>query len=227
MSLFNSDPTARLRRILSLEDFEHAARRHLPGPIFAYVVGGAETNQSLQDNRAAFSGYGFVPRVLVGVTGRSSQTSLFDASWSHPFGIAPMGITALTAYRGDLVLAQAAARAGIPMIVSGASLIRLEEIIAVNPNAWFQAYLPGDPAKVEALIERVARAGYRTLVITVDTPVSANRENNVRAGFSTPLRPSLRLAWDGITHPRWLLGTFARTLIRHGIPHFENAGCGA
>ncbi|MEK9721196.1 MAG: alpha-hydroxy acid oxidase, partial [Quisquiliibacterium sp.] len=143
--------------------------------------------------------------------------------WAHPFGIAPMGITALSAYRGDLVLARAAARAGVPMIVSGASLIRLEDIIAVNPDAWFQAYLPGDPAKTEALVARIASAGYRTLVITVDTPVSANRENNVRAGFSTPLRPSLRLAWEGITHPRWLIGTFARTLIRHGMPHFENS----
>jgi L-lactate dehydrogenase (cytochrome) len=72
------------------------------------------------------------------------------------------------------------------------------------------------------LIERVARAGFGTLVLTVDTPVAANRENNVRAGFSTPLRPSFRLAWDGITHPRWLLGTFARTILRHGMPHFEN-----
>ena len=44
----------------------------------------------------------------------------------------------------------------------------------------------------------------------------------MRAGFSTPLRPTLRLAWDGITHPRWLFGTFLRTLLRHGMPHFEN-----
>ena len=76
---FTDQPARRLRRILSLDDFEHAARRHLPGPIFAYVVGGAETNQSLRDNREAFTEYGFVPRVLVGVTGRSSQTELLAA----------------------------------------------------------------------------------------------------------------------------------------------------
>jgi len=68
----------------------------------------------------------------------------------------------------------------------------------------------------------VQQAGYRTLVITVDSPIAANRENNVRAGFSTPLRPGVRLAWQGITHPRWLFGTFARTLWKHGMPHFEN-----
>jgi L-lactate dehydrogenase (cytochrome) len=128
----------------------------------------------------------------------------------------------LTAYRGDLVLAQAAAEANVPMIMSGSSLIRLEEVAAASPAAWFQAYLPGDDAEIEALIDRVAKAGFRSLVITVDTPVAANRENNVRAGFSTPLRPSLKLVWDGLTHPRWLLGTFARTIALHGMPHFEN-----
>jgi len=60
-------------------------------------------------------------------------------------------------------------------------------------------------------------------VVTVDIPVSANRENNVRTGFSTPLRPSLRLAWQGLTHPRWLFGVALRTLLAHGIPHFENS----
>jgi L-lactate dehydrogenase (cytochrome) len=69
----------------------------------------------------------------------------------------------------------------------------------------------------------VTRAGFGTLVLTVDTATLANRENNIRAGFSTPLRPGLRLAWDGITHPRWLLGTLVRTLVRHGMPHFENS----
>ncbi|MEP6874845.1 MAG: alpha-hydroxy acid oxidase, partial [Burkholderiales bacterium] len=75
---------------------------------------------------------------------------------------------------------------------------------------------------IEGLIDRIANAGFETLAITVDTPVAANRENNVRAGFSTPLRPTLRLAMDGITHPRWSLGTFVRTIAMHGMPHFEN-----
>jgi L-lactate dehydrogenase (cytochrome) len=193
----------RLRRILSLDDFEAAARRHLPRPIFAYVSGGVETNASLRDNRSAFEDYGFVPRMLVDVSGRSQATELFGHTYAAPFGIAPMGISALSAYRGDLVLARAAGQANIPMVMSGSSLIRLEEVAAVNPAAWFQAYLPGEPDRILALLERVERAGYGTLVVTVDTPVVANRENNVRSGFSTPLRPSLRLAWDGMIRPNW------------------------
>ncbi|MCO8649008.1 alpha-hydroxy-acid oxidizing protein, partial [Burkholderia multivorans] len=128
-----------------------------------------------------------------------------------------------SAYRGDIVLARAAQAAGIASIMSGSSLIPLEAVAAAAPSTWFQAYLPGDPERIAALLERVARAGYRTLVVTVDIPVAANRENNVRTGFSTPLRPSMRLAWDGLTRPRWLIGTFARTLLRHGMPHFENS----
>jgi L-lactate dehydrogenase (cytochrome) len=212
----------RLRRILSLDDFEQAARRHLPRPVFGYVAGAAETDWSFRDNRAAFAEYGFLPRMLIDVSKRSQQITLFGRTYASPFGIAPIGICALYAYRGDVVLARAAAQANIPMAMSGSSLIRLEEVAAQAPGAWFQAYLPGDVAQITPLIERVAGAGFDTLVVTVDSQVAGNRENNVRAGFSTPLRPTVRLAWDGVTHPRWLAGTFLRTCLRHGMPHFEN-----
>lgn len=211
-----------LDRFLCLDDFEPAARARLPRPLFEYVSGGVQDNRSRADNRTAFNDWQLVPRVMVDISGRSSELNLFDQTWSAPFGIAPMGICALTAYRGDAVLAQAAQEARIPMIMSGSSLMRLEDIVALNLKAWFQAYLPGRQPEIEALIDRVARAGFSTLVITVDTPATANRENNLRAGFSTPLRPSLALAWQGLSHPRWLLGTFARTLLQQGMPHFEN-----
>jgi L-lactate dehydrogenase (cytochrome) len=212
-----------LGAILSLDDFERAARRFLPRPVFAYVSGAVEDNVAFRDNQRAFEEYAFVPRVLVDVSKRSTRATLFGREYAIPVGIAPMGIAALSAYRGDLVLARAAREADIPMVMSGSSLIRLEEVIAENPDAWFQAYLPGEPARIAALIDRVAQAGFRTLVVTVDVAVLPSRENNVRAGFSTPLRPSLRLAWDGLTHPRWLFGTALRTLARHGMPHFENS----
>jgi len=213
----------RLRRMLSLDDFERAARRHLPRPIFGYVAGGVEDGRSLEDNAAAFREYGFVPRFLAGVDQRSMQTTLLGATYALPFGIAPMGISALSAYRGDIVLAEAAARANIPMILSGASLTRMENVAAVGPTAWFQAYPPPDVVGMEALVERAARSGFKTLVLTVDITVPPNRETMTRAGFSSPLRPGLRLAWDGLTRPRWLFGTFLRTLLRQGMPHFENS----
>ncbi|MFY1865796.1 alpha-hydroxy acid oxidase [Achromobacter xylosoxidans] len=214
-----SDP---LRRMLSLHDFEAAARQILPKPLYAYVSGAVEDGQSERGNRQAYDDYGFRPKVLVDVSRRSTRCTVLGREYAAPVGVAPMGIAALTSYRGDVILARAAAEAGVPCIMSGSSLIRLETVMEAAPGTWFQAYLPGDGAQIAALIDRVAAAGVDTLVLTVDTPVAANRENNVRAGFSTPLRPSVGLAWQGVTHPRWLIGTFLRTLLRHGMPHFEN-----
>ena len=212
-----------LRRILSLHDFEDAARRRLPRPIFGYIAGAAEDNTSLRDNREVFGEYAFTTRVLRDVSQRSQAVELFGERYSSPFGIAPMGINALSTYRGDLVLARAAQRAGIVSVMSGTSLIPMEEVASQSPGTWFQAYLPGDQTRIDALIDRVERAGFRTLVVTVDIPISANRENNIRTGFSTPLRPGLRLAWDGLVRSRWVAGTFLRTLLHHGMPHFENS----
>nr|WP_228129187.1 alpha-hydroxy acid oxidase [Pusillimonas sp. T7-7] len=212
----------KLESLLSLDDFEQAARRYLPRVLFAYVSGGVETNASMDQNRAVFEELGFIPRVMRDVSNVDIQVDLWGQTYATPFGIAPMGLSALTAYQGDLVQARAAHRFNVPMIMSGSSLTRLEEVAAVGKHVWFQAYLPGKMDQIEALIARIQAAGYEKLVITVDTPVAANRENNVRAGFTTPLRPSLSLLVDGMTHPSWTLGTFLRTLCHKGMPHFEN-----
>ncbi|OGA21608.1 MAG: alpha-hydroxy-acid oxidizing enzyme [Betaproteobacteria bacterium RIFCSPLOWO2_02_FULL_67_26] len=217
-------PPRVLRRMLALDDFEDAARRVIPRPIFGYVSGGAETNAALRGNRAVWDEVALVPRTLVDVSGRSQKTTLFGRAYDSPFGIAPMGGTAMAAYEGDLVLARAAAAANIPMILSGAALTPLERIKEAGPTAWFQCYLPGDAGPITQLVERCARAGYETICLTADVPVLANRENNVRSGFNNPLRLTPRLAWDGLVRPRWLFGMLLRTLLTHGMPHTENMG---
>jgi L-lactate dehydrogenase (cytochrome) len=213
----------RLRGILALDDFEAAARRHLPLPIFGYVSGAAETSSSVRGNRAAFEDIHFLPRVLNNVSQRSQAQALLGREYASPFGIAPMGISALTAFRGDVVLAESAAKAGIPMIMSGSSLTRMEDVARAAPGSWFQAYLPPTTERIASLVDRVAGAGFETLVVTVDSAVRGNVENYSRSGFTSPLRPGLALLWQGITHPRWTIGTFMRTLAASGMPHFENA----
>ncbi|MEO0680649.1 MAG: alpha-hydroxy acid oxidase [Pseudomonadota bacterium] len=213
----------RMRSILSLKDLEPAARRFLPRPIFGYVSGAAEDERSYAAAQDAWGDWAFLPRVLRNVAGRSQTARLLGRDWRSPFGIAPMGMAALSAYRGDVVMARAAGAAGVPFILSGSSLIRLEEVIEANPDAWFQAYLPGEAARIDALLDRAAAAGFGTLVVTVDVPVGGNRENLARAGFSSPLKPTPRLAWDGAIRPRWIAEVMAPTLLRHGMPHFENS----
>jgi L-lactate dehydrogenase (cytochrome) len=215
---------SRLSGILCLEDFEEPARRFLPRPIFGFINGGVESNSAREGNRAAFSEHHFLPRVLVNTRARHQRTTLFGRTYDLPFGFPPMGGTALAAYMGDTVLAKVAAELNTVMIQSGASLLTMEKLRAVGPTAWFQAYLPGEAAIITPLVERVQRSGFEVLVLTVDVQVSANRENNVRTGFSSPLKVRPRLAWDCALRPRWLLGTFGRTLLNHGMPHLENLG---
>jgi L-lactate dehydrogenase (cytochrome) len=214
--------SAKMRRVLALDDLQPLARRHLPRPIFGYISGAAETNASFDANRDAYQDYVFIPRVLTDTSARSQTKTLFGQTYSAPFGIPPMGGSVVAAYRGDLVLTRSAAAAKIPFILSASSLIRLEEVREAGPTAWFQAYLPGEPDRIMPLMNRVEAAGFDTFVLTVDLPVPGNRENNERNGWSMPLQPTARLIWDGMIRPRWLLGTFARTLFLHGMPHFEN-----
>jgi L-lactate dehydrogenase (cytochrome) len=211
-----------LQSIRCLDDFQPRARARLPRQLYSYIANGADDEQSMRLNREAFGRWVFTPRILEGVAQRSQAITLFGQPYAAPFGISPVGLAAMWCYRGDIVLARAAQDGGIPAIMSGASLIRMEEVAAAAPATWFQAYIPGDDARIAQLLQRIAAAGFRTLVVTVDLPVQVNPERYASNGFSTPLRPGLRLAWDGISHPRWLAGTFARTLVSHGMPHFEN-----
>ena len=214
----------RLKDILCIEDFEEPARRFLPRPIFGYISGGVESNSARDGNREAFSELAFLPRVLVNTRARHQKTTIFGRTYDLPFGFPPMGGTSLAAYLGDTVLAKVAAELNTIMIQSGASLTPMERVREIGPTAWFQAYLPGDPQIIVPIVERAQQAGFEVLVLTVDVQVAANRENNVRSGYSSPLKPRPRLAWDCMLRPRWLFGNFLRTFLTQGMPHLENMG---
>jgi L-lactate dehydrogenase (cytochrome) len=214
----------RFRDLLCLEDFEAPARRFLPRPIFGYIQGGVESNTARDRSRTAYAEWEFQPRVLVNTRARHQKTTLLGRTYDLPFGFPPMGGTSLAAYRGDSVLAQVGAELNTVMIQSGASLTPMEKLRAAGPTAWFQAYLPGERDIIVPLVERAQRAGFDTLVLTVDVQVPSNRENNVRTGYNSPLKPTPRLVWDCMLRPRWSLGVFARTCLEQGMPHLENMG---
>lgn len=210
------------RDLLALEDFERHAKQRLPQMIYQYVAGGVETGRGIAANYEAYQQYAFLPRMFRDVSGRDQQITLLGKQWSHPFGIAPLGGASFVSYRADIRLAQAARAMNVPMILSASSLIRLEDVIAENPDAWFQAYLAGDQPRIDRLVDRAQHAGYNTLVVTGDTPMLGNREHNTRSGFSMPIKVTPKVMWQSMTSPRWLLGTVAQTYLRHGAPHFEN-----
>jgi L-lactate dehydrogenase (cytochrome) len=211
-----------VRDILDLDDFDRAARSRLPRAVYGYVAHGSETEAALRANRAAFDAWRLVTRVLVGVGERRLDVQLFGRRYAAPFGIAPMGGSALVAYDGHTVMAKAAVAADIPFILSANSIIPLEEVVRVNPNMWFAAYQSPDRTAIEPMILRLRRAGVAVLVVTADVPIGSNREADARAGFGFPIRPGLRLGWDVATHPRWLASVLGRTIWRRKNPHIDN-----
>lgn len=211
-----------LTSFLSLADFEAAARRKLPHAVYGYVVGGTEDSVSVNANRAVFDRIGFRPRGLTGVANRSQVTNLWGTDYASPIGIAPMGVTSICRYRCDAELATAARSRGLPYVLSGASNVALEDIQKNPGGAWYQGYFPGDKERLARIVERLRRANVEVLVVTSDTPVAANRENNQRNGFTIPFKPSWSLFLDGVRHPGWSYHVFLKTLRKDGIPRFLN-----
>ena len=214
--------TRRLRRVLNLDDFQRAARLLLPRAIYGYVANGSEDETALAANRAAFLDYRLIPRVLVGVGERSQRTTLLGRQYAAPFGIAPMGGSSAVTYDGDLRMARAAARRDIPFMLSGNSIVPMEEVARAYPGAWFDSYQSPTTKAIEGMVERVAAAGFPVFVSTVDVPVGSNREKDHRAGFTQPIRLNPKMVRDGLLHPNWVLSTAARTLLRRGVPRIQN-----
>lgn len=207
----------------NIADLRLAARRRLPRGLFEYVDRGTEEEVSLRNNRAAFDTLHFVPRPLVDVANRSMKTTVLDQSWAAPFAIAPTGLAGMLWHQGEIAMARAAASAGIPFCLSTASITPLEEVASrAGGNLWFQLYMWPRMEMSYELVGRARAAGYRTLVVTVDSVVNGNREHNRRNGFTIPMRLTLRNVIDGALHPRWTLGVMGRYVLGSGIPEFAN-----
>ena len=190
---------------------------------FEFIDRGTEDEVLLRLNREALDALRIVPRLPVDVSHRSTGTTLFSRPIAMPLAIAPTAAAGLVWHEGELALARAAARAGVPFTSATGALTSLERIAAeAGGRLWFQLYVWRDATLSFRLIERVERAGYEALIVTVDTPVSANRGYNRRNGFGVPFTPSVRSVLDILTHPRWFAGTIGRYLATTGIPQYEN-----
>jgi L-lactate dehydrogenase (cytochrome) len=202
---FETDPVARrLRTALTVEDMRRIAKRRLPQGVFDYIDGGAEDERSLVNNAAAFGRIEFCPNVLRDVSEIDVSTTLLGKPISMPLVLAPTGYTRLTHSQGELSVARAGERAGIPYSLSTMSTRSIEEVAAVsNGPKWFQVYTWKDRGLVREMVERAAAVGYEAIILTVDTAVLGRRERDTRRGFSIPPRISLGTIIDGIVHPAW------------------------
>ncbi|VVE47576.1 alpha-hydroxy acid oxidase [Pandoraea anhela] len=188
-----------------VEDYRLAARRRLTKLAFDYLEGGAEDGEALRRNRAAFGQWGFAPRVMQDTSQTTSRTTFWGRDAAAPMAVGPTGLNGLFWPRADELLARAAADAGLPFVLSTASTSLLEDVRAAVPDGelWLQLYVQQDRRIAESMMRRAREAGFRTLMLTVDTPMHGKRDHDTRNGFKLPLRVTPRLLADCVRHPHW------------------------
>jgi len=206
-----------LTQAQNIADLRTLARRRVPHFAFEYVEGGAEDEATLEANRAVFAQLRLLPRTLIDTTRRRLDAELFGQRIAAPLLIAPTGLNGLLDPDGDVALASAAARLGIPFTLSTFSTTRIEDVARrAGGRLWLQLYVLKDRAIARELIRRAAESGYEALVFTTDANVFGSREWD-RRNFRSPGKPTLRTVLDTLRHPGWLA-----QVATHGLPRFRN-----
>ena len=200
-----TDPVRRrLSKAASVADLRRIAKRRLPAGVFDYIDGAAEDERTLAANEAAFGATTFRPRVLRGSEEIDIKSSVLGQPLTYPLVLAPTGFTRIVDPEGELAVARAAARAGLPYTVSTLSTRSIEEVRAVTVGRlWFQVYAWRDRGLVKEMIDRATAASYEALVLTVDTSVLGRRERDVRRGLALPPTIGPRTFLEGARHPAW------------------------
>ncbi|MBJ9749500.1 alpha-hydroxy-acid oxidizing protein [Burkholderia cepacia] len=203
--------------IFSVSDYRDEARRRLPRMVFDYLEGAADDESGLTHNRSAFDRLQLLPRRLSDVSTREQSVPLFGRLIPLPLVIAPTGLNSAFWPNGDLALARAAGKAGIPFALSTASNMSIEEVAkGADGDLWFQLYVVHRNL-AKSLVNRARSARYSTLILTADVAVNGFRRRDLRNGFAMPFKASARAAVDGLSHPRWLW-----SYLMNGMPELKN-----
>jgi 4-hydroxymandelate oxidase len=178
---------------INVMEYEPLARAAVEAAAWDYVQGGSEDEVTLQANRAAYARLRLRPRVLVDVSACELATTVLGLPVAMPILVAPTGYQCLVHPEGELASVRAAGSVGTLFVASTMATHTLEAIAAAaSAPLWFQLYVYRERAITERLVRRAEAAGYRALVLTVDTPRLGRRERDLRNGFSLP--PHLRMA---------------------------------
>ena len=173
--------------------------------MFGYVDGAAGYEESLNRSRAAYRTVEFHPRVLTDVSYVDTSTSALGEEMAMPIVCGPTGFTRMMHTDGEIGVASAASRFGIPYTLSTMGTTSPEDLAREVPGGsrWFQVYLWRDRDATRQLIGRARASGYRVLMLTVDTPVAGERLRDVRNGLTVPPKLTLPTLVDMAKHPRW------------------------
>ncbi|SCC03056.1 L-lactate dehydrogenase (cytochrome) [Gordonia sp. v-85] len=195
----------RLDAALTIEDLRAIAKRRTPKAAFDYTDGSAEAELSIERARQAFADIEFHPAILRDVSKVDTSCTILGGRSELPFGIAPTGFTRMMQTEGEYAGARAAGRAGIPFSLSTMGTASIEDVRDANPHGrnWFQLYMWKDRERSMALVDRAAKAGYDTLLVTVDVPVAGARLRDKRNGMSIPPALTAKTVLNAIPRPQW------------------------
>lgn len=204
-------------RFPSIDHLRQKAKRRIPHFAWEYLDSGTGADRAMAANRQALEDVRFDQTILQGTIAAELGTRILGQDFARPIGIAPVGSSGMIWPGAEAALARLAADAGIPYTLSTVATRTPEEIGPITAgNGWFQLYALGNHAAQDDVLRRAADAGFRTLVLTVDVPMSSRRERQRRAGFTMPPRISAAMFAQMITSPAWLMG-----IARHGKPKFK------
>jgi L-lactate dehydrogenase (cytochrome) len=207
---------------VNVGDLRRIAESRLPRMAFDYIDGGADREITLRDNCEAYNEILFRPRCAVATPSCDLSTTILGTKIDLPFILAPVGSSRMFYPRGEEVAARAAGKAGTLYTLSTLSGCRLEDVKAATSGpAWYQLYLVGGHDVARAAIARAKAAGYKALVVTIDTPVAGQRERDPRNGTKELLGRGLAMIphlGQMITRPGWLLDWFGDG----GLMNFPN-----
>ncbi|MDP6345969.1 MAG: alpha-hydroxy acid oxidase [Alphaproteobacteria bacterium] len=201
----SNTPDRRLARCHNIDDLRRAARRKVPLLIFDFVDGAAEDEVTLARNRNGFDRYQLVPHNFVDVSEIDTTTTVLGRRVEAPLVVSPTGLPRLVHHTGEEGLVPAAGKHGIPYTLSSASSTSIEAVANLSSGPkWFQIYVWKDRAIVDDFIDRCKGAGYDALCLTVDVPITGNRERDVRNGLALPPKPTPAVLFDMLCKPTWL-----------------------
>jgi lactate 2-monooxygenase len=170
---------------ISPEDWEARAADTLePGP-FDYIAGGAGAEATMRANLEAFERRRLRPRMLSGNRERDLSVEVLGTRSPGPFFLAPIGVLSIAHPDGELAVARAAAATGVPMVLSSAASHSLEEVAGElgETHGWFQLYWVNNREVVTSLVRRAEDAGYRAIVVTLDTLTLGWRDRDLRKPY--------------------------------------------
>lgn len=196
----------RLQEAHTIYDLRRIAKRRTPKAAFDYTDGSAEQELSLARARQAFEDVEFSPAILRDVSQVDTGRDVLGSRAALPFGIAPTGFTRMMHTEGERAGAAAAAAAGIPFTLSTMGTSSIEDVAeAGGPTGrnWFQLYMWKDRDRSMALVDRAAKAGFDTLLVTVDVPVAGARLRDARNGMTIPPTLTPRTVLNAIPRPEW------------------------